>query len=216
MVTLTVDQLRTICPRLRLEQAQFWVPALNAAAAQFDINATGDRFAAWLAQCAQESDAFTAARESTYYTTVERIRKVFARTHRFTDAQIKPYVKNSIGLANWIYAGMLGNGNEASGDGYAYRGGGIIGVTGRANFRDTARLIAQPLEQQPVLIERPDVSALAAAAWWHTHKLNDKADALEGDAETKAITLVVNGGYNGLANRIEFARRAHVAFGLKS
>jgi len=215
MVTLTVDQLRQICPRLSLAVAQSFVPALNAAATRFQINQTADRYAAWLAQCAHESGGFTRTRESCHYKTVARVRAVFARAAKCTNAQIQPYLGVSSKFANWIYAGRLGNGDEASGDGNRYRGGGITGLTGRANYREVGKVLGLPLETQPELIELPNISALVAAYFWHSRGCNEIADRLEGDDETKALRQIINGGFNGLADTLEYAERAERAFGLR-
>jgi len=199
---------------LPLHRAESLVEALNPAAERFKINQSDDRYAAWLAQCAHESQAFTRVRENLYYTTVARVREVFARASTYSSTFIKGYLRNPEAFANWIYAGKLGNGSEKSGDGWNYRGGGIIGLTGRDNYRDMSKAIGFDLLQFPELIERDDVSALAAAQFWHSRGCNELVDKFEGDAETRALRLKINGGYNGLANVMDYARLADRAFGL--
>lgn len=212
---LLVDQLRVICPALALHRAQSLVEAINPAAERFGINQTDDRFAAWLAQCAHESQGFTRSRENTYYKTVERVREVFERASRYSNSFIRGYLKNPEAFANWIYGGMLGNGPEKSGDGWRFRGGGITGLTFRANYREMGKVLDLPLEEQPELIERDDVSALTAAYFWQSRGCNEIADKLEGDDETRALRRKINGGFNGLANVIEYALKADRAFGLR-
>jgi len=220
MATVSAAQLRQICPRLKLEAAQTWVPFLNEAAARFDISANADRLAAWLAQAAHESGEFSKGRENMNYTSVARIRAVFKRVsmpgvHRRTNPELQAYVRAPEQFANFIYSHLLGNGNEASGDGWAYRGGGSIGLTGRAQYRECGRAIGLPLEQKPELIERPLAGALSAAWFWHKRGLNKVVDETEGERETREVTLLTNGGFNGLADRLMYAERAEQAFGLK-
>lgn len=208
MIEIKIQHLQAICPRLSATDAQTWANALNPAAKLFDINHNADRLAMWLAQMAHESAAFTRGRESTKYKSVKRMREVFRRLDKYTDAQLQPYVSQPQRFANFIYANLLGNGPEASGDGWAYRGGGPIGLTGRAQYRDFGRMIAHPLEIKPELIEQPAIGALTAAAFWHMKGLNKVVDALEGQSELERVTRIINGGWNGLADRQEYLRRA--------
>jgi putative chitinase len=212
--SLTTSQLQIICPMLPLHRAESLVEALNPAAERFKINQSDDRYAAWLAQCAHESQAFTRVRENLYYTTVARVREVFARASTYSSTFIKGYLRKPEAFANWIYAGRLGNGSEKSGDGWRYRGGGIIGLTGRENYRQTGYAIGFDLLQFPELIERDDVSALAAGKFWASRGCNELVDKYEGAREATELRLRINGGYNGLADAIEFARLADRAFGL--
>src|SRR5690606_6779021 len=80
-------------------------------------------------------------------------------------------------IANAVYGGRLGNGPEASGDGWRYRGRGVIQTTGRANYRETGRALGVDLEGIPQLLEQPRYAALSAAWFWAEHGLNELADA---------------------------------------
>ena len=108
-------------------------------------------------------------------------------------------------IANRVYANRLGNGNEASGDGWRYRGSGYKQLTGRANYRDIGGKIGIDLEGQPELARDPTGAARVAFAFWDARKCSPLADV--GDLE--AITEKVNGPAKlGLAERREATLRA--------
>ncbi|MCO2453868.1 glycoside hydrolase family 19 protein, partial [Pseudomonas aeruginosa] len=112
--------------------------------------------------------------------------------------------RNPRAIANNAYASRNGNGDEASGDGWRYRGRGLLQITGRANYRAAGAGLGQPLEQEPELLEQPEFAALSAAWWWASHGLNDLADR----GEFAAITRRINGGTNGQAERLALWERA--------
>lgn len=163
------------------------------------------RTAHFLAQIAHESTGFTRLEESLHYTTAARIRQVWPS--RFpTDAAAAPFVRNAEKLANNVYAGRLGNGPPASGDGFRYRGRGLIQNTGRANYRETGAIIGLPLEAQPDLLTTFPAALLAAVAFWKSRDLNAFADR----DDIEGATLRINGGRTGLADRREYLRRARL------
>jgi len=106
---------------------------------------------------------------------------------------------NSVRLGNALYGGRLGNGPEASGDGYKFRGRGLIQITGRANYLACSQALFgdDRLLSQPELLEQPQYAALSAAWYWATNGLNTLADA----GEFTKITTKVNGGQTGAADR---------------
>ncbi|MFP9018703.1 glycoside hydrolase family 19 protein, partial [Pseudomonas aeruginosa] len=112
--------------------------------------------------------------------------------------------RNPRAIANNAYASRNGNGDEASGDGWRYRGRGLLQVTGRSNYRAAGAGLGQPLEQEPELLEQPEWAAISAAWWWSTHDLNELADR----GEFAAITRRINGGMNGQVERLALWERA--------
>jgi putative chitinase len=166
-------------------QARAFETPLNAACERFQIN-TPLRQAAFVSQCAHESGAFVRLEEGLFYRTAERICIIFRRQVTST-AQAMPLVGNPKGLANRVYANRNGNGNEASGDGWRYRGRGLIQLTGRANYASAAAKVARPYVEQPDLVMLPDDACLTAAAYWDMNRLNALADRGDIDAITKAI-----------------------------
>src|SRR4029453_2056107 len=127
---ITSEQLKKVVPKCR--DVPGWTAALNKAMDRFEINSI-QRIAAFLAQLAHESGEFERLRESLNYS-AERLTKVWP--NRFpTVAAAEPFARNEQKLGNKVYANRLGNGDEASGDGFRYRGRGLIQLTGRANYR---------------------------------------------------------------------------------
>lgn len=102
------------------------------------------------------------------------------------------------------YEGRRDLGNVKRGDGHRYKGRGAIQLTGRFNYRKYGSLIGVDLENNPELAATPEISARIAAEFWKQNGLNDLADL----DKVKAITLRINGGYNGLQERIDKVDRA--------
>lgn len=184
MVKLSPSQLKAIMPMVIDTTA--WSDAVSIAADQFGIN-TPQRLAAFLAQIGYESVQFTRRRENLSYS-VRALRNTWPG--RFpTDDSAMPYARNPEKLANLVYANRLGNGDVASGDGWKYRGGGLIQLTGRANYRAAGEGLGLPLEDQPQRVEQPIVAARTAGWFWQTHGCNELADA----GEFEKITETING-----------------------
>ena len=87
-----------------------------------------------------------------------------------------PYAHQPEKLANYVYARRLGNGDIASGDGWRFRGRGLLQTTGRGNYRSTGRALGLDLEAEPELLQQPGPAALAAAHFWSSRGLNELAD----------------------------------------
>jgi putative chitinase len=142
--------------------------------------------AGFLAQCRVESSDFTALEEGLYYTTPERIRAVFpSRVPSLADAAT--LCRNPQRLANRVYAQKIGNGDEASGDGWRYRGRGIKQLTGRANYAEASRALGRSYLTSPDLVAQPEDACLTAAWFWHAAKCNLLADSAQWDAITRAV-----------------------------
>lgn len=201
---LNQQQLLRILPNAR-PVAGVFVPALNRAMARFDIGSPV-RQAAFLAQTGHESGHLTKLSESLYYKDAERVAQLFKYgfdrncNGRVDPAEVedaKAYLRNSEKMGNRVYADRMGNGPEASGDGYRYRARGALGITGRDMYRLCGQALGLPLLDEPELLERPEFAALSAAWYWWDRGLNELADAGLFDR----ITRVINGGNNGEADR---------------
>lgn len=210
---LTAKQLAQImqCP---LTRAQRWAAPLNAAMKRFGIN-TPVRTAYFLAQVGHESLSLSRIEESLSYSR-ERLLEVFGRYVAAPEAA--SFVHQPTKLGNRVYANRNGNGNEASGDGFRYRGRGPMMHTGRGNYRHIGQLIGQPLEDMPRLLIEPEIGAMGAAAFWHDNSLNAYAD----QRDVLAVSRVVNLGNarsratpNGMADRIARTTRALAALGAR-
>lgn len=184
-------------------QARAFAEPLAAACSRFGID-TPARVAGFVAQCRVESAGFTMLEENCYYASADRIRRIFpSRVPDYETAQ--RIARNPRGLANLVYSDRLGNGNEASGDGWRYRGRGLKQLTGRHNYTEAFHALARPYVDEPDLVAQPEDACLTAAWFWASKGLNTFADALQWDS----ITRVVNGpGMLQSFERRQFARNS--------
>ena len=193
---ITDDELRRILPGLPADKRAEILPNLQAAMDEFDIN-TRAREAAFIAQIAHESGGLTRFVENLNYS-AQRLCQVFPK--RFPSlAAAKPFDRNPEKIGNSIYANRLGNGDPASGDGFRYRGRGVIQLTGRSNYREFGKTLGIDLEGDPDTAASPAVAFRTAAAFWKSRGCNELAD--KGDF--KGVTLRINGGLIGLDERMK-------------
>jgi putative chitinase len=157
-------------------QARQFAEPLKAACALFAIDTRG-RVAAFLGQIRVESLSFTALEENLNYRSADRILQVFKRLRPIGLDGASRLVRNPQALANKAYAGINGNGDEASGDGWRYRGRGLKQLTGRANYQAAQAALSRPYVAQPELVAQPSDACLTAAWYWHSRNLNELADA---------------------------------------
>jgi putative chitinase len=156
------------------------------------------RAAHFLAQCAHESANFSKTTENLGYST-KRLKEVFPGHFPKSLADTEKFTPRVIGSK--VYANKNGNGNEASGDGYTYRGRGYLQLTGKANYQLFELYIEAPVVENPGLVAThyPLTSALF---FFESRQLFTLCDQGPGDAVVKAITKKVNGGAHGLSERI--------------
>lgn len=174
--------LGCICPALH--DAADWATALAAATARFHID-TRERLCAFMAQVSHESANFCQLEESLYYRTAARLMAVYPK--RFpTEASATPYLQNSEKVANYVYALRMGNGDEASGDGYRYRGRGLIQLTGRENYQRAGAALGIDLVGQPDRLLEKEMAALSACWYWDSRRINTLADQL-GKGNDQAV-----------------------------
>ena len=169
-----------------------WETPLNEAFAIYDIS-TPLRQAAFIGQCAYESNNFKTLEENLNYRP-ETLIKIWPS--RFPDlATADKYAHNPQLLANKVYAGRLGNNQEN--DGYAFRGRGLVQLTGREAYANCGSGMGVDLIGHPDWLVDPKYAALSAAWFWNKKGLNALADAKDYDTMTKRI----NGGLLGLDDR---------------
>jgi putative chitinase len=208
MSVITEQQLVELLPKNRYI-AQ-WCNALNAILPEYDIN-TPTRVAAFIAQCAHESGGFQFLQENLNYRAAS-LRKVFPKYFP-TDALAEEYAarpNRQEAIANRIYANRMGNGDEASGDGFRYRGRGLIQLTGKNNYTIFAASIETPLEEIPGYLQTFEGAVQSACWFWDQNNLNREADA----KDIKTMTRKINGGFIGLEDRIKHYEHAlHVLEG---
>ena len=171
-----------------------WLEPLEKTFAKYDIN-TPKRQAAFIGQCAHESNNFKTLEENLNYKP-ESLMKVWPS--RFPDLPTAmKYAHNPEAIANKVYGGRMGNGVEETGDGWKYHGRGLIQLTGKENYDNCGKAIGIDLINQPGLLAQPDGAVMSAGWFWNKKGLNALADS--GDFET--MTKRINGGTLGLDDR---------------
>lgn len=200
---MTAAELIRKVSGLHLSKAQLYAPTLTAAMAAYEIN-TPARINMFLAQIGHESQSFTCMQESLYYTTSKRLLQIFGKYIKASEAG--SFLRNSEKVANRVYANRNGNGNEASGDGYRFRGRGLPQLTGRDNYAAAGKALGLDLLSNPDLLFQAEHSANTAGWIWKSRGCNELAD--KNDFNT--ITRKINGGLNGLDDRqqrLKFAQQ---------
>jgi putative chitinase len=185
----------------RLHIGSQWVDALNKTFQRFDIS-NPHRQAAFIGQCGHECGNFRVLEENLNYR-AETLMKLWKA--RFPTIEIaNQYAKQPKKIANKVYANRMGNRDEASGDGYRFRGRGCIQTTGHANYFHAGQALGVDFVINPDLVSTPEYAALTAGFFWATHGLNALADA----GDHRMITKRINGGFIGLDDRIAHTTQA--------
>lgn len=172
-------------------KAEIW-PVMR----KFSIN-TIERLSHFLAQCAQESGSFKAVSENLNYS-VSGLKKTFPRY--FKDRDPKAYSKAPQALANYVYSNRLGNGSEASGDGWRFRGRGYIQLTGKSNYKAFDGFVDEDILANPDLVATK-YPLTSAAFFFNRNDLWRICDRGDTPEVVRAVTVRVNGGTHGLADR---------------
>jgi len=173
--------------------------ALDETVKKFELN-TPLRLAHFLAQCGHESAGFKATRENLSYSS-EGLMKIFPKYFPSIDFATQ-FAKQPEKIANKVYANRMGNGDEASGEGFKFRGRGYIQLTGKNNYTAFGNAIGVDLVANPDLVASK--YALLSAAWFfHKNGLHKIADEGDTDIVVTRVTKRVNGGTIGLADRIK-------------
>lgn len=185
-----------------------WYEALNQLLPQYDIN-TPQRVAAFVAQCAHESANFRVLQENLNYmaSTLTRIWPSLFPPEIAREYTSKPNKQEAI--ANRAYANRMGNGDEASGDGYRYRGRGLIQLTGKENYSWFAASLGITVEEAADYLMTFEGAAQSACWFWETNSLNQWADK----SDILTLTKRINGGTVGLDDRIKHYNHALHVFG---
>lgn len=175
---------------------------MRAAMAFFKL--TPIRAAHFFGQCGHETGDFKIFSENLNYS-AEGLQKIFAKY--FPGNLEESYAKNPQKIANRVYASRMGNGDEASGDGYKFRGRGALQTTGKQNYMALAKYLARP-----EIMATPDLVATqyafeSALFFFDSNKLWTICDQGVNDAAILALTKRINGGTIGLPHRIELTKK---------
>jgi putative chitinase len=184
------------------------------------FNETFERFgiltplqqASWIGQCGHECGNFRIMEENLNYR-APTLLKLFPQTPKrawgFTPESAAAYEKQPRKIANRIYSNRMGNRDEASGDGWRFRGSGFLQLTGHSNFFHAGKALGVDFVMEPELVRTPKYAAQTAGWFWQTHKLNQTADGRDFVTMTKKI----NGGTIGLDDRIKHINQALAVLG---
>ena len=198
---ITADALSRFATRIK--QADVHAAALEKARQASSVN-TPRRLCHFMGQVYVETAGFTVLEENLRYKDPQRLDMIFSAVKGTADAQAL-IALGPEAIANRVYANRLGNGDEASGDGWRYRGSGYKQLTGRSNYRTIGGIIKLDIESNPELVREPETSARVAFAFWDASGCSPLADA--GDVE--GITQKINGPARlGLAERQDATLRA--------
>ena len=195
---ITVEQFHLIFPANK--RPAEWVEALNAVLPRYGITSS-IRLAVFLGQCGHESGGFSRLVENLNYS-AERLLQVFPKY--FSPAQAHQYSRQPEAIANRVYANRMGNGNEDSGDGWRFRGHGLLQLTGKDNHQAFADSIKKPLAEATAYMLTNPGAVESACFYWAAHNLNAAADTADIEDETREI----NGGTNGLTERKKLTKTA--------
>lgn len=191
---LTNQQMQAIIPDMNWEKAQFYLPHVNTVLPKFGID-TPLRKAHFLSQLAHESGGLKYTQENLNYST-KALRSVFRKYFK-TKEIAEAYARKPEKIANRVYGNRMGNGDEASGDGWKYRGRGLIQLTGKNNYQKFALDHGVDCVNNPDIILDPELALTSACWFWKKNKINRYAD----EDDIHMVTKRINGGNNGLLHR---------------
>lgn len=185
----------------KLHIGQQWVTALNDTFSQFGI-LTPNQQAAFIGQCGHECAHFRILEENLNYRAAT-LMKLWPK--RFPTLEIaNQYAGNPKKIANMVYANRMGNRDEASGDGFRFRGRGCIQLTGHSNYFHAGKALGVDFVMEPDLVATPKYAAMTAGWYWQTHGCNEIAES----ADWVKLTKKINGGTIGLDDRILHTKQA--------
>lgn len=194
---ITKENFIPIISDINWVHAQPYVALFDTVLPQFEIN-TPLRKAHFLAQLAHESAGFKATTENLNYS-AKALNSVFKKYFPTLESATA-YERQPERIANKVYANRMGNGDEASGDGWKYRGRGLIQLTGKSNYEAFSKATGQDFVNNPDLVASPEWALSSACWYWKNRNINRFADVDDIHMVTKSI----NGGLIGIDHRQHF------------
>ena len=187
-----------------------WSSAMSLLFPKYKIN-TPARIAGFVAQCGHESQNFKTLEENLNYS-AEGLNKIFPKYFVKAGRDAQAYHRQPEKIANIVYAGRMGNGDTASGEGWKFRGRGVIQLTGKDNYSRFAKHIGKSIDETIEYLKTKQ-GALESACWfWETNGLNEIADS----GDIVAMTKRINGGTIGLEDRKKHYEHALAVLGGKA
>ncbi|MEM9317933.1 MAG: hypothetical protein AAGA70_02885 [Pseudomonadota bacterium] len=208
---LTTERIDAFLPRALPEYRAIFVEEGADILARYGLTANPRRLSQFLAQISHESGGLRLKSESLNYSAT-RLTEVWP--NRFpTEADAAPFAGNEEALGNEVYGGRLGN--SEPGDGFRFRGRGMIQLTGRDNYKRFSSLVGVDLVTDPDRAADPKTALLVAAEFWAGAKRSGERsmNALADDDKLRAITYRINGGFTNLDHRAAELARAKSIFG---
>jgi putative chitinase len=198
---ITAETLRKFAPKIK--DPELHATALENARQSSSVT-TPRRLCHFMGQIFVETNGFTSMVENLNYKNPERLDAIFSAVKGVEDARAL-IAQGPEAIADRVYANRLGNGDEASGDGWRYRGSGYKQLTGRSNYREIGRIVDLDLENDPELARDPEYGARVAFAFWDARQCSPLAD----DGDVEGVTEKVNGPAKlGLQERRDATLRA--------
>jgi putative chitinase len=193
---ITLELLKKLCPNTKLNVLEKYALSLHETAEYYDMYVNKKRAAAFVAQVAHESGGFNFVKEKLNYS-AKGLRSTFGK-YFHDDAVANQYAKQPAKIASRVYANRMGNGDEASGDGFKFCGRGLIQLTGRENYTKFAADLSMSLDETVAYLETPEGAVSSAGWFWDNNNLNSLCDKDDFVGLTKRI----NGGKIGLEDRL--------------
>ena len=191
---LTPEQFKHLFPRCK--DPEGWVQQMENNFDTYHIN-TPERIASFIAQCGHESGGWKTFSENLNYS-AKALNAVFPKYFKRAGRDANEYARKPEKIANVVYANRMGNGPTESGDGWLYRGRGPIQITGHDNYETFGYDMGVDVRDPDDVANNKEVSLLSALWFWNKNDLNKYAD----NHDIKGQTRNINGGYNGLKDRI--------------
>jgi len=192
---ITLETLQSICPKTKKTILVNYIEPINIVAEYYEMFENKKRIAAFLAQIAHESGGFNFVIENLNYS-ADGLRRIFPKYFPTQDLAAQ-YARQPDKIANKVYANRMKNGPESSGDGFKFRGRGLIQLTGRDNYTRFSEALGISLEETIQYLETPNGAVTSAGWFWDNNKLNSYCDRNDFIGLTKRI----NGGTIGLEDR---------------
>ncbi|MBQ4805147.1 glycoside hydrolase family 19 protein [Aquimarina sp. MMG015] len=191
---ITEENFKTLIPDVNWHYANKYIPLFDIVLPKYEID-TPLRKAYFLSQVTHESGGFKFVTENLNYS-AKALYGVFRKYFPSLDTA-SAYARKPEKIANKVYANRMGNGPESSGDGWKYKGRGLIQLTGKSNYSELSKNTAQDFTSNPSIVSNPKWALTSACWYWQKRNINKYAD----EDDIHMVTKLINGGYNGLQNR---------------
>lgn len=205
---ITKEQVFNSMPGAEMSVVEKYIDQMNSAMEKYDIR-TPKRISAFIAQISHECNSLNSMVENLNYS-ADRLLVVFPKYFK-TQEEANKYARKPEMIANYVYANRMGNGPESSGDGWRYRGRTPIHLTGKRNYDLAGKALQYDFVSNPDDTLKPGAAMMISAWYWKENGLNELADT----GDFKKITKKINGGYNGLQDRLNRWYKAQKTLGIK-